>query len=167
MESEDHNFILTEPPLNPPENREAAAEIMFETFNVPGLCIGVQAVLSLYAAFAVANKGGKVGTPSVFILNWTLYLSCAICSTQKLDISDHNFVLYAVPASLLDWLCDRHRRRLHAHHSCVGWLCDRERHQVYSHCWTGSHNPGAATHEVSYSAFCIQSPANLFVWEPV
>lgn len=46
--------------MNPPENRETAAEIMFETFNVPGLCIGVQAVLSLYAAFAAAEKGAKV-----------------------------------------------------------------------------------------------------------
>ena len=36
--------------------REAAAEIMFETFNVPGLYIGVQAVLALYAALA-ANTG--------------------------------------------------------------------------------------------------------------
>ena len=55
-----HNFILTEPPLNTPENREYTAEIMFETFNVPGLYIGVQAVLALYAGFAAANKTGKV-----------------------------------------------------------------------------------------------------------
>jgi actin-related protein 3 len=27
----------TEPPLNPPENRENTAEIMFESFNVQGL----------------------------------------------------------------------------------------------------------------------------------
>jgi actin-related protein len=33
---------LTEPPLNTPENREYTAEIMFETFNVPGLYIAVQ-----------------------------------------------------------------------------------------------------------------------------
>lgn len=59
VNSEDHNFILTEPPLNPPENREMAAEIMFETFNVPGLCIGIQAVLALYAAFTAAEKGPK------------------------------------------------------------------------------------------------------------
>ena len=38
-----------------------AAEIMFETFNVPGLCIGIQAVLALHAAFAAADKGPKVG----------------------------------------------------------------------------------------------------------
>lgn len=38
---EEHRFILTEPPLNTPENREQMAEIMFETFNVKGLFIGV------------------------------------------------------------------------------------------------------------------------------
>ena len=60
MDPEAHNFILTEPPLNPPENREYTAEIMFETFNVPGLYIGVQAVLALYAGFAAADTQGKV-----------------------------------------------------------------------------------------------------------
>jgi actin-related protein 3 len=30
-------MVLTEPPMNPPENREAIAEIMFETFNMKGL----------------------------------------------------------------------------------------------------------------------------------
>ena len=33
--------------MNPPENRENIAEIFFETFNVPGLYIGVQAVFAL------------------------------------------------------------------------------------------------------------------------
>jgi len=33
-EPEETTFILTEPPMNPPENRENIAEIMFETFNV-------------------------------------------------------------------------------------------------------------------------------------
>ncbi len=35
-EPEDHYFLLTEPPLNTPENREYTAEIMFESFNAPG-----------------------------------------------------------------------------------------------------------------------------------
>ena len=35
-------MVVTEPPLNPPEAREAMAEIMFETFNVAGLYVGVQ-----------------------------------------------------------------------------------------------------------------------------
>lgn len=72
-EPEDHYFLLTEPPLNAPEvnknenkiffetylffffprlqNREYTAEIMFESFNVPGLYIAVQAVLALAASW--------------------------------------------------------------------------------------------------------------------
>ena len=38
--------------MNTPENREQMAEIMFETFNVKGLFIGVQATLALYAQIA-------------------------------------------------------------------------------------------------------------------
>jgi len=48
---EHHNLVLTEPPMNDPTNREYTAEIMFETFNVPGLHIGVQAVLALIASW--------------------------------------------------------------------------------------------------------------------
>jgi len=45
----------TEPPLNPPENRETTAEIFFESFNIQGLYIAVQAVLALAASWA-SNK---------------------------------------------------------------------------------------------------------------
>jgi actin-related protein 3 len=44
---ESHYIVLTEPPMNPPENRENIAEIFFETFNVAGLYIGVQATFAL------------------------------------------------------------------------------------------------------------------------
>ena len=55
---EDHFVLLTEPPLNAPENREYTAEIMFESFNVAGLYIGVQAVLALAASLATKRLGG-------------------------------------------------------------------------------------------------------------
>ncbi|KAF8522749.1 actin binding protein [Hysterangium stoloniferum] len=55
-EPEDHYFLLTEPPLNPPENRENTAEIFFESFNIKGLYIAVQAVLALAASWT----SGKV-----------------------------------------------------------------------------------------------------------
>ncbi|KAL0252160.1 hypothetical protein GEMRC1_001372 [Eukaryota sp. GEM-RC1] len=58
---EEHNFLLTEPPLNSPENREYTAEIMFETFGVKGLHIGVQAVLALYGSIP-ADSGAVTGT---------------------------------------------------------------------------------------------------------
>ncbi|ELT93218.1 hypothetical protein CAPTEDRAFT_101436, partial [Capitella teleta] len=48
--SEEHPVLLTEAPLNPRRNREKAAEVFFETFNVPALFISMQAVLSLYAS---------------------------------------------------------------------------------------------------------------------
>eukprot|EP00755_Sulcionema_specki_P007640 Sspe_Gene.38789::Locus_18709_Transcript_1_1_Confidence_1.000_Length_1278::g.38789::m.38789/K18584/ACTR3, ARP3; actin-related protein 3 len=49
-EPSEHAFLLTEPPLNPPENRELMAEVMFETFGVAALNIAVQAVLALWAS---------------------------------------------------------------------------------------------------------------------
>jgi len=62
-----HYFLLTEPPLNTPDNREYTAEIMFETFNVPGLYIAVQAVLALCASLltkqdASGKQAGVTGT---------------------------------------------------------------------------------------------------------
>ncbi|XP_042458329.1 actin-related protein 3-like isoform X1 [Zingiber officinale] len=52
---EDHYFLLTESPLTAPENREYAGEIMFETFNVPGLYIAVQPVLALAAGYTTSK----------------------------------------------------------------------------------------------------------------
>jgi len=64
-EPEDHFFLLTEPPLNAPENREYTAEIMFESFNVPGLYIAVQAVLALAASWTSKNVKERTLTGTV------------------------------------------------------------------------------------------------------
>eukprot|EP01029_Cantina_marsupialis_P028719 TRINITY_DN777920_c0_g1_i1.p1 TRINITY_DN777920_c0_g1~~TRINITY_DN777920_c0_g1_i1.p1 ORF type:complete len:405 (-),score=117.81 TRINITY_DN777920_c0_g1_i1:87-1301(-) len=57
---EEHAFMLTEPPMNPPENREYAAEVFFESFNAPALNFQVQAVLALTAS-CYDEKTGDIG----------------------------------------------------------------------------------------------------------
>ncbi|CAD6446925.1 6143e1bc-1565-4391-b8a9-bfc4f48b8690 [Sclerotinia trifoliorum] len=65
VEPEDHYFLLTEPPLNAPENRENTAEIMFESFNCAGLYIAVQAVLALAASWTSSKVSDRSLTGTV------------------------------------------------------------------------------------------------------
>ena len=60
-EPEDHAVLLTEPPLNSPDNREYTAEIMFETFNVPYLYIGMQAMLAIAASWTSKSPKSLTG----------------------------------------------------------------------------------------------------------
>jgi len=45
---EDHNMILSDIALNPPENREKMVQRMFEKFNIPGMFISMSSVLAIY-----------------------------------------------------------------------------------------------------------------------
>lgn len=55
--------------MNSPENRENMAEIFFETFNVPGLYIGVQAVFALIGCNQTfSQNSGKKGKKKEFEL---------------------------------------------------------------------------------------------------
>ncbi|KAL0489270.1 centractin ARP1 [Acrasis kona] len=50
VKPEESPVLLTEAPLNPRKNRDIAAKIFFETYNVPAFFVSMQAVLSLYAS---------------------------------------------------------------------------------------------------------------------
>ena len=53
---EDHYFLMTESAFNSPDSREQMAEIMFETYNVPGLYIAAQPILSLVASWGCVDS---------------------------------------------------------------------------------------------------------------
>ena len=64
---EDHHFLLTENPLTAPENLEYTGEIMFEIFNVPGLYIAVQAVLSIAAGYRTSKWMLEMGLHTLYL----------------------------------------------------------------------------------------------------
>lgn len=45
----DHRILLTEPPLNPSENRRRMHEVMLEKYGFNGCKVQIQALLVLYA----------------------------------------------------------------------------------------------------------------------
>jgi len=49
VEPSEHKVLLTESPGNPKANREKMISLMFETFQVQGSYVAIQAVLSLYS----------------------------------------------------------------------------------------------------------------------
>ncbi|KAF8140249.1 actin-related protein [Boletus edulis] len=53
--AEELGTLSEEPPLNPRSNRDVAAQIFFDTFNVPALFLSVQAVLSLASYSTLAD----------------------------------------------------------------------------------------------------------------
>jgi actin-related protein len=49
LNQSEYNIMTTETPMNPKENKEKMTQIMFEAFNVKGLYIANESILSLYS----------------------------------------------------------------------------------------------------------------------
>ena len=50
IDPNEYNILLTETPMNPKENKEKLAQIMFENFNVQRCYIALESLLSLFSA---------------------------------------------------------------------------------------------------------------------
>jgi len=90
---QEHNVMLSEIPLNTRDNREKMAQIMFETFKVPGVYIANQSVLSLYSSGkfdgTVIDSGHGV-THSVPIFDgYALYGSTLRINLAGWDLTDY------------------------------------------------------------------------------
>lgn len=71
VDPQEHRVLLTEAPLNPKANREKMTQLMFETFQVQGLYVAIQAVMSLYSngrttGLVVDSGDGVTHTVPVF-----------------------------------------------------------------------------------------------------
>ena len=90
---EEHPMILTEPALNPKQNREHTTKIMFEQFNVPCLYISMQEVCALYASgrtTGVVIDAGEGTTHAVPIFEGFAVPS----TTQKMNLSGKDLTDY-------------------------------------------------------------------------
>ena len=71
---EEHPVLLTEAPLNPKANREKMTQLMFETFNVPELCVMNTAALALYASGRTTGVVCDIGHGCVYTV--PIYEGC-------------------------------------------------------------------------------------------
>lgn len=65
IDPRDSKILLTEAPMNPKQNREKMAEIMFEEYGFQGIYVAIQAVLTLFAQ----------GMASVYVWLWQIVLN--------------------------------------------------------------------------------------------
>ncbi|KAL0364253.1 UNVERIFIED_CONTAM: Actin-related protein 3 [Sesamum angustifolium] len=89
---EDHYFLLTESPMTVPESREYTGEIMFETFNIPGLYIAVQPVLALAAGYTASKERGELVPPeeSIEVARKVKEMYCYTCSDIVKEFNKHD-----------------------------------------------------------------------------
>jgi len=90
---EESPTLLTDPPLNPKNNREKSAQIMFEGFGAPAVYCAIQAVLALYASGRTTGLVQDLGdgvTHTVPVFEGF----CLPYSINRLDLAGRDLTVY-------------------------------------------------------------------------
>jgi len=90
---EESPTLLTDPPMNPKNNREKSAQIMFENFNCPAVYCAIQAVLALYASGRTTGLVQDLGdgvTHTVPVYEGF----CLPYSISRLDLAGRDLTVY-------------------------------------------------------------------------
>jgi len=90
---EESPTLLTDPPLNPKNNREKSAQILFEGFGAPAVYCAIQAVLALYASGRTTGLVQDLGdgvTHTVPVFEGF----CLPYSINRLDLAGRDLTVY-------------------------------------------------------------------------
>jgi len=96
----DSKILLTEPPMNPKENRERMVQTMFETYGFKGVYIAIQAVLTLYAQGLLTGVVVDSGDGVTHIV--PVYEGFSLPHlTRRLNVAGRNITRYLIKLLLL------------------------------------------------------------------
>merc|ERR1712106_189388 len=90
---EESPTLLTDPPLNPKNNREKSGQILFENFQTPAVYCAIQAVLALYASGRTTGLVQDLGdgvTHTVPVYEGF----CLPYSISRLDLAGRDLTVY-------------------------------------------------------------------------
>jgi len=92
--------LLTEPPMNPKENREKMVQTMFETYGFQAVYIAIQAVLTLYAQGLLTGVVVDSGDGVTHIV--PVYEGFSLPHlTRRLNVAGRNITRYLIKLLLL------------------------------------------------------------------
>ncbi|XP_027630252.1 actin-85C isoform X1 [Tupaia chinensis] len=90
---EQHPVMVTEPPLHTTSSKERTTQILFETFNIPALCLVNQGVLSLFASGQTSGMTVESGEGITYFV--PIIDGCPLHqSTMQMDIAGQDLTLH-------------------------------------------------------------------------
>ncbi|KAF1802766.1 actin family [Mucor lusitanicus] len=100
IDPRDSKILLTEAPMNPKQNREKMAEIMFEEYGFQGIYVAIQAVLTLFAQGLMSGVVVDSGDGVTHIV--PVYQGYAPANlTRRLDVAGRHVTRYLIKLLLL------------------------------------------------------------------